>query len=218
MKPSELFEFKPREGSVNIQLKDGRTAAIIGSSMPTYLPPEGGNIDNFIVFPNAKIGILAMIIDDGRQNFSYILQIRNKDTTPLTTIQDEKWEPDENHYGGIIKIDGRYYLHAKTKDGWYITNPLAKNSRYVPDANLICRYLIGAAASQELENAHKQTIQGKINDKLESTADALLNGFNDLMKEAEQMSAQTRRQLAGIFKKIATILEPENPGADNKEK
>ncbi len=168
MKPSQLLSAKVSENKTillnGISLNQ---ITFIGATMPVSVKP-GDEVNFFTLAPEKeKQGIVAVAVytknycrqkgDPGIQ-LSFFLRVENPDTTGPHIDLEDPWIPGSDRLGQIIgtnihvRIDGELFSTFKRYSA------LESGYNYVPDPNIICKYLIGEVGPDEVRAAVSEHI------------------------------------------------------------
>lgn len=235
MRPGAQLKFKPsNDGAILVSGLGHTDFRINGSSMPNSATDQSKYVDvaTFTAPSDKKsYGVLAIYARDHdskkEKNISFLLAITWKDGKPDIDEQSPWVSPAD-------RLGQAYYdcVSVKVGDVVYISSEeVAKKHgyKYVPDGNLICKFLAKDVELDALEKAvqeveKKKSKQEKLVESLENARDALTNQLElskvlhgqeiqDLQKEKEfawkivrQVDAFTRGPRHGLHKRLREYL------------
>lgn len=165
MKPSELIAIVPskEQGTISIQVKGEVIMRIIGASLPIPCASYSQLITLPIAIKASGIDVVAIMLERkdilggkhiGWSSFPFILKI---DHTKPESKEALEFEVAFDRVAGIDR-DGMLNVIIGEKRYWWKPYLKADNVNkeiggYVPDPNILCRFIAGTATPDEVQNA-----------------------------------------------------------------
>ncbi len=164
MKPSDVLAAKSSETAVLLSGFFDDRIRVIGASLTMSARP-GDYTHSFTLYLSDEIemGVVALSVHTKRfgdkkygSSIPFLLAIRSRQGEAWLDL-DEQWISPKPAY-----IYDGHWLEVKVGEERFSTcKPFESNLRqvrYVADANLLCRYLVGAATADDVRAAAEETV------------------------------------------------------------
>ena len=220
-----LFESESGEdGSVHLQVKNGRTMDVLGASTLINLPPNAGGVSSLIVYPEKieERAIVAVVINADASHGAYpiILEIlwQEPRTKPFLNLEHQ-WACDLKRRGGIAAMGSKqalvYALYAKICDKWYTTNPNVTGMCFIQDGDLLCQYLVDTIQNFDLQHLLQTATENK--SVCEKIGDGLDDGLRTAKDELSQLGGQARKKTANLLRGLLKVIEEKPTAGEDDE-
>ncbi|MDD5567231.1 MAG: hypothetical protein PHH01_03475 [Patescibacteria group bacterium] len=173
MRASEFIAYSgdATKGTLCLEGKLSSRLKLIGSTLPASVVSCDDHHEAITIAPEkGKAGLVALasghLIKGSWSHNCYLLEVRweLEDGKRPSVDLKQVWQPSADRLGGIVSYDNNQYhcIQVMIDSDWFTSNRRMQGKpgyRYVPDPNLLCRYLIGevdketviAAASEQAE-------------------------------------------------------------------
>lgn len=177
MKPSDVLHRElSGTGTVMVTGRGTDTITILGASMPVSVR-LGATVNTFALVPPTDGGMVALRVHSSRwssskkwhqETYSFFLSVADERGEGSDIDLEHLWGPQSDRLG---QIEGSY-LEAQIGNDLFTTRPqeywdqypTSMRRHYVPDGNVICRYLtggIGADALRAAATTHEEEVTAK---------------------------------------------------------
>lgn len=183
MKPSEIFKARVEDGRIILEIANQfvNEFRVVGCSEPMSVP-DGSGTPCLVIIPNLEEGGMGVVVlhlpektdNKGRisyQGYAWPIRITMKGNKPWLGLGEELWACSPDRLGGVVdshvevNIDGQWYSSGSC----YLVP-----KKHVPDASLICRYLVGKATKEDvLAAAHEVEEEQSAREQLPRVQDNL---------------------------------------------
>ena len=168
---------------------------LIGSAVPLSVGPKV-RVDSFCIYSQDKPGLIALSVrsQETRTNHGFLLEIDQHEIK-----LGSRWVPPRERPGQIqgtslqVEIEGKVF-----STDW--SAALTHDMSYVPDANLLLRYLIGDADAQEVKTAAKRLGAAEQFNRL---LDNVREAAEELRKTAKEKTVPQRKAAANLLKELS---------------
>lgn len=181
------------QGTVVLTRKSGNMI-VVGTSVPITVRPGGNGVHSFGVCPQKdKSGVVAVSVrvDRGKHDcdwLDFMLPVSWKDDKPFVNLEDV-WIPSADRLGQVVE----QHINLCVEDQWFTTYEYGAESqtRYLPDPNLACRYLVGDATAEDvIAAAEEARAEASVRDQLQVAQQELI--------AAKQRIVELEREFAGL--------------------
>lgn len=217
MRPSKILAAKSNGNTVSIiPIGDANYFYFGGASVPTNEIPGRFKSVHSLTLVVEKKGIVAVSVSYtiGKSNYNtdFFLSLENKDGKVKVDL-DDQWFPKAERLGNIsdygvvnVMIDDKWY----TTDEGYKLDPgkdqgsIKKGKIFVPDANLLCKYLIGNIDAQAVIDAAQEVTEEKSAREQIAELEKEKKKLTDLLDAAEFVAKTANQAVEKALKELAS--------------
>ncbi len=215
MKPMEVLVAKSSGKTLLVNGRDDDLIYVIGASVPTSVLP-GRFVSSFgLQLWGSEIGVVALSVCTKRFHdrkngamFPFLLVIRPDGGDVVRIDLEEQWVPTE-----FTQVH-TYHLEVQIGDEWFSSSKsypgITRHARHVPDANLLCRYLVGTATADEVRAAAEEAVAEASREKRIVELEAQVKQLEEIRRIMEEhiqelnVRIQRHRDEKAIFHQSAT--------------
>lgn len=153
-----------------------------------------GDSGSMISIMADREGVVALKL--GHSGDYFILHVQKQQGSGFRIDLENHWVPVPGRLGQALFDGGAACIQVAIGSDVYTTNPdrVGKSGyRYVPDANLLCRYLVGEATAEEVEAAASAHIE-------EQNAREQVPKLGQLVRERDRKIADLQGELATMIR------------------
>lgn len=170
MKPKDVLAAKSSGTGVLVSGILDDQICVIGASLAMSVRP-GDYARSFMIYlpDDVEFGVIALAVSSHRFNkkgntgyssypsFPFLLAVRRSPRGETLVDLEEQWVPSQpaQVYGSCLEVqigDERFSTEKQYEKG------NSRQIRYVPDANLLCRYLVDKATADEVRAAAEEAV------------------------------------------------------------